>query len=158
MFYGISGQLFGLILFFLSNRLIWVVLDGTSLQWYLVTAGVPQGSSLGPILFLLYINDLPDGVIYDISICDDDTTLYSKCDQASDLWQQLELASEFGFDLRDTVDCGRKGLVDFYVGKPQLVLFDWSNNSDASDVKRDGSVLVKSSFKLLRLPFSSKLD
>ena len=48
----------------------------------------------GPTLFLLYINDLPDDVICNIAIYADDTTLYSKCDQASDLWQQLELASE----------------------------------------------------------------
>ena len=45
-------------------------------------------------LFLLYINDLPDDVICDITIYADDTTLYSRCDRASDLWQQLELASE----------------------------------------------------------------
>ena len=39
--------------------------------------------------------------------------LYSKCDQASDLWQQLELASELESDLGDTVDWGRKWLVGF---------------------------------------------
>ena len=43
----------------------------------------------------------------------DDTPLYSKCDQASDLWQQLELASELESDLRETMDSGRKWLVDF---------------------------------------------
>ena len=37
-----------------------------------------------------------------IAICADDTTLYSNCDQASDLWQQLELASELESDLQDT--------------------------------------------------------
>ena len=52
-----------------------------------------QGSILGPTLFLLYTNDLPDDVICNIAINADDTTLYSKCDQTSDLWQQLELAS-----------------------------------------------------------------
>ena len=85
--YGISGQLFGLISSFLNNRQLQVVLEGKSSQEYPVNAGVPQGSILGPALFLLYINDLPDDVICDIVIYADDTTRYSK---ASDLWQQLE--------------------------------------------------------------------
>ena len=77
--YGISGQIFGLISSFLSNRQLSVVLDDV-------------------------ICDLPDGLVCDIDIYADDTTLYSKCDQASNLWQQLELASEFESDLQDTVD------------------------------------------------------
>ena len=97
--YRISGQIFGIICSFLSNRRLPVVLDGKFLQEYPVNAGVPKGSILGPTLFLLYINDLPDDVICDIAIYADDTTLYSKCDQASDLWQQLELASELESDL-----------------------------------------------------------
>ena len=72
-----------------------MVLDGKSSQEYPVNVGDPQGSILGPTLFLLYINDFPDNVICNIAIYAEDTTLYSECDQASDLWQQLELASEF---------------------------------------------------------------
>ena len=102
--YGISGQIFGLISSFLSNRRLRVVLDGKSSQEYPVNVGVPQGSILDPTLFLLYINDLPDGVICNIGIYADDATLYSKCDQTSDLWQQLQLASELESDLRETVD------------------------------------------------------
>ena len=86
--YGISGQVFGLLSYFLSNRRLWVVLDGESSQEYPVNAGVPQDSILGSALFLLDTNDLPDNVICDIAIYADDTTLYSNCDQASDLWQQ----------------------------------------------------------------------
>ena len=74
-------------------------------------------------------------------------------------YYQLELASELESDLRDTVDWGRKWLVDFNAGKTQLVSFDRSNNTGAIDVKMDGSVLEgKSSFKMLGLTFSSKLD
>ena len=87
----------------------------------------------------MYINDLPNDVICNIAIYADDTTLYFKCDQVSDLWQQLELASELESDLRDTVDR--------------------SNNNGSIDVKMDGFVLEeKSSFKMLGLTFSSKLD
>ena len=135
-----------------------MVLDGKSSQEYPVNAGVPQWSFLGPTFFLLYINGLTDNIC-NIAIYADDTTLYSKCDQASDLWQQLELASELESDLRDTVDWGRKWLVDFNAGKTQLVSFDRSKNTGAIDVKMDGSVLEeKSAFKMLGLTFSSKLD
>ena len=157
--YGISGQILGLISSFLSNRRLQVVLDGKSSQEHPVNSGVPQGSIFGPTLFLLYINDLPDDVICNIAIYADDTTLYSKCNQAFDLWQQLELASELESDLRDTVDWGRKWLVDFNAGKTQLVSSDRSKNTGAIDVKMDWSVLEdKTSFKMLGLTFSSKLD
>ena len=81
-----------------------MVLDGKSSKEYPVNAGVSQGSILGPTRLLLYINDLCDDVTYDFAIYADGTTLYSKCDQASDLWQQLGLASKLQSDLRDTVD------------------------------------------------------
>ena len=157
---GISGQIFGLISSFLSNRQLRMVLDGNSSQKYPVNAGIPlQGSILGPTIFQLYINDLP-GVICNIAIYANDTTLYSKYyDQASGLWQQLELASELESNLRDTVDRGRKWLIDLNAGKTRLVSFDWSNNTGAIDVKMNGSVLEEnSSFKMLGLTFSSKLD
>ena len=86
-----------------------------------IHVGVSQGSILVTTLFLLYINDLPDGAICNVAIYADDTNLYSKCDQASDLWRQLELASKLEYDLRGTVDWGRKWVVDFNAGKTQLV-------------------------------------
>ena len=66
-----------------------MVLDRKSSQEYSVNAGVPQGSILGPTLFLFYSNDLPDDVICNIAIYAGGSTIYSKCVQASDLWQQI---------------------------------------------------------------------
>ena len=104
----------------------------------------------GPTLFLLYINDLPGDIIGNIAIYADDTTLCSKCEHGSDLWQQLELASE----LRDTVDWARKWLFDFNAGKTQLVSVNWCNNTGAINVKMNGSVLEeKSPFKMLGFKF-----
>ena len=97
-----------------------MVLDGKSSQEYPVNAGVPQGMEfliLGLTLFLLYINGLPDDVICDIAIYADDTTLYSKCDEASDMWQHLELASDLESDLRDTGLGARSGLLISMLGK-----------------------------------------
>ena len=83
--YRISDQIFGFISSYFSNRQLRVVLGEKFSQEYPVNAGVPQGLVLGPKLFLLYINDLRDDVISNICIYADNTTLYSKCDQASDL-------------------------------------------------------------------------
>ena len=86
-------------------------------------------------------------------------SLYSKCDQASDLWQQVESTSKLEYDLRDSVDLGRKHLPDFNAGKNQLFLFDQTNNTGAIVVKMDGSFLEEKSYiKMMGLTFSSKLD
>ena len=83
-----------------------MALNGKLSHEYPVNPRVLQSFVLGPKLFL-YINDLPDDVICNITIYGDYTTLCSKCDEASAMWQQLELASELESDLRDIVDLGR---------------------------------------------------
>ena len=79
-----------------------MVLDGKSSEQYPVAAGIFQFSILVPTLFLFYINDLLVDVICNIVIYADHTTLYFKCDQASDL------ASELESDLWSPVDWVRK--------------------------------------------------
>ena len=101
-FCGIPGQIFGLISSFLSSRLLRVVLDGKSSWEGPFNAGVLQCSIFRPTLFSLYINDPPDDVSCNIAIYTDDNTLYSKCDQASEVWQQLEMPAALKSYLRDT--------------------------------------------------------
>ena len=100
--YRISCQIFGLNSSLLSNRRLRVVLVGKSSQECSVNAGVPQGFILGPRRFLLYINDLLDVICNTVIYAD--STLYSKCDQVSDLWQELELATELESDLPESVE------------------------------------------------------
>ena len=147
-------SVFGPILLFVSNRRLRVVLDGKFSQEYSVNVGDPQGSILDPILFLLYINDLPCDVICNIAIYADVATFYSKFEQASEWWQQPELAFELESDLPDTADCGRKGLVDSNAWKTHLAslitLLMW---------KWMGLFLRKKYFfKILGKSFSSKLN
>ena len=116
--------LFGL----LSSQatVFWVNVHWATLCWGCVLGevfmGLVSGRAtvwilLGPTLFLLFIHGLPGGIICNIAIYADDTTLNSKCDLASDLWQQLELAFKLESGLIDTVNRGRKWLVDFSAGK-----------------------------------------
>ena len=129
---------------------------GKSSQKYLVNARVPQGTIVATTFFPL---DLSDNIICNITMYANDTTLSTKFDQASDLLQQLELASELESDLRDTVDQGRRWHVDVIAGKSQLVLVEQSNNHCTVDVKMDGCVLEeKSLFNIQELTFSSELD
>ena len=75
--YGVSGNLLALLRDFLSGRVQRVVLNGKTSLWELIKAGVPQGSILGPLLFLIFINDLPANLLSNCKIFADDTSLFS---------------------------------------------------------------------------------
>ena len=74
---GISGKLHKLLHDFLVNRKQRVVLNGKVSSWSNVEAGVPQGSILGPLLFLIYISDLPKGLSSNAKLFADNTSLFS---------------------------------------------------------------------------------
>ena len=87
---GICGKILGWIKDFLANRKQKVVINGTGSNWISVTSGIPQGSILGPILFTIYINDLPD--VQNIAkLFADDTKLYAVMKEEE---QQISLQND----------------------------------------------------------------
>ena len=74
---GISDELLNILTDFLDNRTQRVILNGQYSSWAKVEAGVPQGSILGPLLFLIYINDLSDNLALKPKLFADNTSLFS---------------------------------------------------------------------------------
>ena len=99
--YGIKGPLLILIKSFLTNRFQRVVLNGQTSNWKEILAGVPQGSILGPLLFLIFINDIPKGIQSNIKIFADDTSIFSvmkdKISASVTLNEDLNLISNWAY-------------------------------------------------------------
>ena len=89
---------------FLTNRKQRVVLNGQCSSWVDIRAGVPQGSILGPLLFLIYVNDLPDGLKSECKLFADDTSLFSVVHDistsASDINNDLTLIFNWSFQCK----------------------------------------------------------
>ena len=85
--YDVQGELLSLLKNYLQKRKQRVVLNGQTSEWRDIISGVPQGSVLGPLLFLIYINDLPDGLTSLCKVFADDTSLFSKISQWAYQWK-----------------------------------------------------------------------
>ena len=97
--FGISGNLLNLLSSFLHNRKQRVILNGQISEWEYVKAGVPQGSILGPLLFLLYVNDLPNNLKSNVKLFADDVSLFSV------VHDPVQSAEEINSDLRSINSC-----------------------------------------------------
>ena len=74
--YGIEYYTLRWIQGFLSDRVQQVNVNGTNSEWANITSGIPQGSVLGLILFVLYINDLPENIVSNVYMFADDTKIF----------------------------------------------------------------------------------
>ena len=74
---GVPGDLLDTLTNFLKERKQRIVLNGQYSTWTNVEAGVPQGSILGPLRFLIYINDLSENLVLSRKLFADDTSLFS---------------------------------------------------------------------------------
>ena len=75
--YGINGPLLSWLKSFLTDRFQRVVVRGACSSWVSVKSGVPQGTVLGPIMFLIYINDISHGLTSPVKLFADDMKVYS---------------------------------------------------------------------------------
>ena len=156
--YGISGRVYSIIKSFLTGRKMKVVVNGQSSEILGINAGVPQGSVLGPTLFLLFINDLPDSLIRSfINIFADDSTIYGL---TSKKVNHFDLASNLYSDLTATVHWGNKWLAKFNASKTKLITFHHHRDApNIPTISMDGVDLEESPSldKLLGLKFSPDL-
>ena len=112
---GIAGTVFAWIKDFLHGRTQKVILEGQSSSRATVASGVPQGSVLGPLLFLIYINDLPDYVTSStVRLFADDTVLYHGISSPAD-------TADLQRDLDALQAWERKWLMEFNPSKCQVL-------------------------------------
>ena len=86
---GISGNLLAFLENYLTNRCQRVTLNGTMSNWSSISAGVPQGSVLGPLLFLVYINDLTENIKSQMRLFADDSFIFTPVINVLDTHEQL---------------------------------------------------------------------
>ena len=98
---GISGNLLAFFESYLRNRHQRVALNGATSEWRGISAGVPQGSVLGPLLFLVYINDLTDGIKSQMRLFADDSSIFTPVkgvlETHEQLIQDLDTVTSWGY-------------------------------------------------------------
>ena len=114
---GISGSLLSWFSNYLKGRRQRVVLPGVSSNWSSINAGVPQGSILGPLLFLIYINDIVENINSSIRVFADDTSLYIIVDDP------IDTAITLNSDLSKIHRWATDWLVSFNPSKSESLIF-----------------------------------
>ena len=114
--YGIEGEVLEWVRDFLKGRRQRVMLNGKSSDWMDVSSGVPQGSVLGPVLFIIYINDMPDMLRKYCKMFAYDAKLYSAIETTDD---QEELQD----DLFDSCDWGKDWLLEHNIQKCKYIQY-----------------------------------
>jgi hypothetical protein len=149
--YGIDGKTRQWIHSFLTGRSQCVVVDGEASPWVPVTSGVPQGSVLGPILFLIYINDISSNISSNIRLFADDTIIYRTINDETD-------SKALQTDLNTLADWSRVWQMEFHPGKCNVIHFTRSRSPFHTKYHLyDQELETVSSVKYLGVTISSDL-
>ena len=157
--YGISGELQNLLSSFLSERQISVVHEGYSSSIHRINAGVPQGTILGPLLFLLFINDLPDSVSSQLAMYADDSTVYTANPGPLSATSCAQASTVLSLDLESVTNWGNDWLVTFNQKKTQLLSLSRSRSPHLSTLAMNSIPLQElADIRLLGLDLTSNLS
>ena len=150
---GICGNLLGIIQDFLHERKQRVVLNGQSSNWSAVSAGVPQGSGLGPLFFLVYINDLPKNLSCGVKLFADDTSLFSI------VKNELSTGLDLNKDLEKVRMWAWQWKIQFNADKTEEVIFSWKKSRPRHPVLKLENDKIKTSLehKHLGMTLDNKL-
>lgn len=150
---GISGCLLLWLESYISNRRQRVVVDGIHSPWTSTNAGVPQGSILGPLLFLIFINDISDNILSDVFIFADDTSLMRKIE---DIKLDFNIINR---DLHTLSEWADQWRVTFNASKTEYMIFSLKHSTFNYPVLRLNNVPITrvSAHKHLGLTLDSKL-
>ncbi len=129
--YGIKGNLLAWIENFLQNRRQCVQINGAKSEWASVTSGIPQGSVLGPCLFVIFINDLPDEVTSCIQMFADDTKVFTKVNSTEDQDKLQE-------DIDSLYQWSDKWQLRFNAGKCKVLHIGQNNPGFAYAMEQNG--------------------
>lgn len=127
--YGIKGLAFSWFKSYLTDRKQFVHINNLNSPLLEITIGVPQGSILGPILFLLYINDLPDASLLKALLFADDTTLLAAHEDLE------ELCRFVNSELKKITDYFRCNLLSLHPTKTKYILFTTKNNLNTENCR-----------------------
>ena len=139
---------------YLKDRKQRVVLNGRSSEWASVSAGVPQGSALGPLFFLIYINDLTENIATGMKLFADDTSLFSVVETEN------ETAQALNSDLEKNRTWAWQWKMKFNADKTEEVLFSCKRNKPTHPTLKLGSsdIIAKIEHKHLGMILDSKLN
>jgi len=155
---GIGGSVYRWIRSFLHNRSIKVIINGQQSTVSYINAGVPQGSVIGPTLFLIYINDLIDCVKNQVHLFADDTTLSAIIPNGME--SKTQVINSFQSDLRAIEEWAEKWLVNFNAKKTQLMTISRKKSKSINDdiTFVNESLIEVENIKLLGINITSSLD
>ena len=142
--YGIKGNMLAIIGNFLTNRKFRVRVGSTFSDWFKVTSGVPQGTVLGPLLFLLFINDLPCGLQSFVSLFADDLKLVTSADKHNIAQEDIDKLNKWEQDwlLRFNVKDGKCKVLHVGKNNPKNAYFMNSVQLPAVEDEKDLGVLT----------------